>query len=554
MTEKTKSAAPAERVCGAVRELTHKNRVRPVGNDELKAAMEDFRIYREAKAPLESRIIENELWYKRRHWEVIGTGSRGAHPEPTSAWLFNTLMNKHADASDSYPYANVLPREERDVCSAQLLSEILPVIMERCDFEQTYSDNWWEKLKHGTAAYGVFWNSEKEQGLGDVDIRMIDLLNIFWEPGVGDLQRSRRLFITDMWEKSAVERLYPHAGGRLKGGACTDGCAGTHAADRDKVLVVDCYYKSRTASGRQTVHLMKFCEDILLYASENDPEYRERGFYDHGQYPVVMDTLFPEKGTPVGFGYVAVCKDPQMYIDKLSANILETAVMATKVRYFALNNTGINEEELLDWSRPIVHVEGSSLDENRLKQIKLEPLDKENVEVLEQKIREMKETSANRDVNAGSSGEGVTAAAAIAALQEAGSKNSRDMIAAAYRAYVKICYLCIELIRQFYTERRCFRITGRNGWEFRSFCSDQIAPKDGCASPVFDVQVSAERRNPFSRMSLNETAKELFELGAFSPEKAREGIIMLELMEFEGKEKALERLRALAEQTARTAD
>ena len=128
------------------------------------------------------------------------------------------------------------------------------------------------------------------------------------------------------------------------------------------------------------------------------------------------------------------------------------------------------------------------------------------------------------------------------------------MIAAAYRAYVKICYLCIELIRQFYTERRCFRITGRNGWEFRSFCSDQIAPKDGCASPVFDVQVSAERRNPFSRMSLNETAKELFELGAFSPEKAREGIIMLELMEFEGKEKALERLRALAEQTARTAD
>ena len=73
----------------------------------------------------------------------------GGHPRPTSAWLFNTLMNKHADASDSYPLPAVLPREEKDSSSARMLSDILPAIMERCDFEQTYSDNWWEKLKHG---------------------------------------------------------------------------------------------------------------------------------------------------------------------------------------------------------------------------------------------------------------------------------------------------------------------------------------------------------------------------------------------------------------------
>ncbi|MBO5973826.1 MAG: hypothetical protein J6Q16_03950, partial [Clostridia bacterium] len=389
------------------------------------------------------------------HWEVMRTSRRGG-AEPASAWLFNTLMNKHADASDYYPRANVLPREEKDIGSARALGEILPVIMERCDFEQTYSDNWWEKLKHGTAAYGVFWNSRREQGLGDVDIRMIDLLNLYWEPGVRDIQSSRRLFITDLWDISAIEAVYPQVSGRLQ----EDAAAKKQYISDDnislggKALVVDCYYKKLNSQGRQVVHLLKFCGSTLLYASENDENYRERGFYDHGLYPVVLDTLFPEKGTPIGFGYVSVCKDPQMYIDRLSANILETSMMATKVRYFALNNTGINEQELLDWNRPIVHVEGSSLEDSRLKQIKVEPLDPVYVEVLEQKIREMKETSANRDVNAGSSGAGVTAAAAIAALQEAGSKNSRDMIAAAYRAYTKICYLCIELVRQFYTEQR----------------------------------------------------------------------------------------------------
>ena len=64
--------------------------------------------------------------------------------------------------------------------------------------------------------------------------------------------------------------------------------------------------------------------------------YRERGWYDDGMYPVVFDVLFPEKGTPVGFGYVAVCKDPQLYIDKLFGNILENAMQATKRRYLSL--------------------------------------------------------------------------------------------------------------------------------------------------------------------------------------------------------------------------
>ena len=72
----------------------------------------------------------------------------------------------------------------------------------------------------------------------------------------------------------------------------------------------------------------------LLFASENEAEYQERGWYDHGLYPVVLDVMFPEKGTPVGFGYVAICKDPQLYVDKLSANILENAMMGTKKRFF----------------------------------------------------------------------------------------------------------------------------------------------------------------------------------------------------------------------------
>ena len=72
----------------------------------------------------------------------------------------------------------------------------------------------------------------------------------------------------------------------------------------------------------------------VLYASENDAVYAKRGFYDHGMYPFVFDTMFVEEGTPCGCGYIDVMKDTQMYIDKLNQSIIKNALMATKKRYY----------------------------------------------------------------------------------------------------------------------------------------------------------------------------------------------------------------------------
>ena len=294
-------------------------------------------------------------------------------------------------------------------------------------------------------------------------------------------------------------------------------------------------------------------ETPLLYASENDPDYRERGWYDHGLYPVVLDVLFPEKGTPVGFGYVAICKDPQLYIDKLSANILENAMMSTRKRFFVSSSTGVNEEEFLDWNKPLVHVEGE-LDDRRLQEIVTQPLSGIYVDIINMKIEEMKDTAANRDVNSGSTGSGVTAAAAIAALQEAGNKASRDMIAASYRAHTAINSLCIELIRQFYDEKRTFRITGQapGSYSFVELSNAAIKEQEiGFDSqgamlyrkPVFDLKIKAQKKNPFSRMEQNERAKELYGLGFFNPERAQEALGALEMMEFEGIDKVREQVQ-----------
>ena len=197
------------------------------------------------------------------------------------------LRKKHADAMDNYPEANVLPREQSDEQDASTLSAILPVIQERNQFEDTYSTNWWEKLKHGTAVYGDFWNNELENGLGDIDIREIDLLNIFWEPGITDIQNSRNLFIVDLKDKDLMEEEFPDLKGKIESNAIdlTKYNYDDTVDTTDKIMIVDWYYKVRSANGRTILHYAKIVGSSLLFASENEPDYTERGWYDHGQYP-----------------------------------------------------------------------------------------------------------------------------------------------------------------------------------------------------------------------------------------------------------------------------
>ena len=153
----------------------------------IERATQTLQDYKKGKASLENRIVEEERWWRLRHWDVIRgkhsaqmTGKE-ARPEPTSAWMVNSILNKHADMMDNYPEPNVLPRERQDEGDAQTLSAVLPVVFERSEYEQTYSQAAWYKLKHGVSAKGVFWNNELEDGLGDVDIRELDILNLFWE-------------------------------------------------------------------------------------------------------------------------------------------------------------------------------------------------------------------------------------------------------------------------------------------------------------------------------------------------------------------------------------
>lgn len=503
-----------------------------IGREEIKAARDTLEKYKSGKKALEQRIIENERWYKVRHWESLRKDKSSA-VEPTSAWLFNVLANKHADAMDNFPSPNVLPREEGDKAEAEMLSSILPVVLEQNDFEATYDMVCDDNEKNGTGVYGVFWDGGKLNGLGDVAIRYIDVLNLFWEPGISNIQDSRNVFHAEMQDNDLLEEQYPQVKGHLGNGS---GQIGKHETDdsvdeSNKSAVIDWYYHRNGV-----LHYCKFVEDVVLFATENEEEYAQTGWYEHGKFPFVFAPLHRVKGSPCGFGYIDIAKSAQEYIDRGNKAIMENMMANARPRHFIRNDGGVNEEEYGDYTKDFVHVEGGIGPES-IMAIPQNPMQGTYLTIIQNKIDELKEVTGNRDISTGGSSSGVTAASAIAAMQEAGSKLSRDSNKKSYRAFREVVLMVIELIRQFYTMPRYFRVLGEEGAaKFVEYTNTNInSEKNGGHMPLFDVQITAQKQSPYSKMSQNELALQFYSAGFFNPGMADQALACLDMMDFDRK-------------------
>ena len=531
----------------------------PIGKEQVQKARQILMKYKEGKANLEQKIIESEQWYKLRNWECMRKSQgKDDQVEPVSGWLFNSIANKHADAMDNFPSPNILPREEGDKGEAEMLTSIIPVILEQNNFEETYDVEADDKLKGGTGVYGIFWDASKLNGLGDISVESEDILSLFWQPGVTDIQRSRNFFHVDLRDNDVLIGEYPQLQGKL--GSSTLDLSKYIFDDTvdttEKSAVIDWYYK-KMQNGKAVLHYCKFVNDEVLFATENElepvvdemgsiirPPMADTGWYDHGEYPYVFDPLFRMKGTPCGFGYVDVAKSAQEYIDRGNQAIMKNMLANAAPRHFIRNDGSVNEEEYADMTKSFVHVDGN-LGQDSILPIQGKPLNDIYVAVINNKIDELKETTGNRDISTGGTTSGVTAASAIAAMQEAGSKLSRDNNKASYRAFRKVCLMIIELIRQFYDLPRCFRIMGENGTaRYVEYSNAGIQPQIqgmemgldlGMRVPLFDIEITAQKQSPYSKMSQNELALQFFGAGFFNPQLADQALACLDMMDFDRK-------------------
>lgn len=544
-----------------------------IGEQEVQRASEILRKYKEGKARLEQKIIANEEFWKLRQWNYMNDSNDDF--KPATAWLWSCIESRYADVMDNYPTCNFQPRQADDKAEAKRLSSIVPVIMEQNRYEEVYSQVARYTLKHGGSVQGIFWDGSKHNGLGDIVIRKIDFINLFWEPGIMDIQKSRNVFNTELVDNDILEQMYPQCAGKL--GSRTVTLAEYLYDDKvdtsGKSVVVDWYYHTYR-NGRKTLQYVKYVNNIVLYATENenkkpekvtvDPEtgipltipmgesMAERGLYDHALYPFVTMALYPVEGSLCGYGLTDIGRDTQIQIDKLNKAVTDNAVSGATPRYFIKGDGTVNEKEFADNSKPFVHVEGNIGEEN-IRAIDTKRLDGIYVNVLNQKIEELKYVTSNQDSNNGVAPSGVTAASAIAALQETGGKNARSANKTFHRAYREVCYQVVELIRQFYDIPRTFRIVSDGMTEeFVQYDNRELVMQQqstmgadmGLRKPEFDIDVTAEKANPYKKMEINELALSFYNAGFFNPQMTDQALACLNMMDFTKKDEVVQKIKA----------
>lgn len=586
---------------------------RPVNGEMLHKFNLVLGKYKAAKNSVERRAIAAENWWKLRNkaeTEKFTDGLAGFNAK--SGWLHNVIVAKHADATEAFPEPNILAREPNDVKEAGMLSKIVPVVLDANHFEEVYSDCAWQKLKTGTAIYKVYWDSDKLNGLGDIAVQRVNVLNVFWEPGITDIQDSKYFFHTAFVDNEVLESAYPQLVGKLKGTAFVpaDFQTDDNVPKDGKSVVIDVYYKKRE-DGKTVLHYCKYVGNEILYSTENNgalphsvepptapsmaqpgsmpltgmqetagsvqeemdaqmsgimptsmqmsgmnpmptqvqplQESVHRGLYDHGLYPFVFDPLFPVEGSPCGYGYIDLCQNSQMQIDLMQTAFLKNTMVGAMPRYFSRIDGSINEEEFLDLNNPIVHVNGN-LGQDSMKLIDHKALNGNYLNMRTSIINELRETSGNTEASNGIISSGVTAASAIAALQEASGKGSRDSSRSSYRAYSRIVNLCIELIRQFYDIPRQFRITGQLGAEtFVRYSNENLKLQTEQSGnvmlarlPEFDIKVSPAKRSSYSRITQNEMAIQFYNLGFFNPNMTDQALACCAMMDFDNKDTVMQ--------------
>ena len=536
-------------------------------------ASEILRKYKEGKARLEQKIIANEQFWKLRQWNYMNDG-KSSNFEPATSWLWSCIQSRYSDAMDSYPTCNFQPRQSDDKAEAIKLSAIVPVILEQNRYEDVYSDIVWYTLKHGGSIQGIFWDGSKHNGLGDVSIKKIDFINFFWEPGITDIQESQNIFNTELVSNSILEQRYPKCVGKL--GAKTVTLAQYLYDDTvdtsEKSVVIDWYYHTYY-NGKKTLQYVKYVNDIVLYATENeisapekvtiDPEtgipltipldkpLAEKGFYDHGLYPFVTMALYPVEGSICGYGITDIGRDTQIQIDKLNKAIVDNALAGATPRFFVRDDGTINLAQYQDMSQQFVRVEGNIGEEN-IRPIDHKKLDSIYTNLLTQKIDELKYVTSNQDYNNGVAPSGITAASAIAALQETAGKNARSTNKGFHRAFRDVCYQIVELIRQFYDVPRTFRINPDGmSEEFVPYDNSGLKPQPqmtmgmdmGLRLPEFDIDITSEKANPYKKMEINELALSFYNSGFFNPQMTDQALACLNMMDFVKKDEVMQKIR-----------
>lgn len=461
--------------------------------------------------------------------------------------LISTINNMVADQMDNMPEARMEPETPEAAKTAEDITDAVSYVLSRNDYEETHQRRVHDFFVTGAAVTQITWDDEADHGRGDIAVFRWPIEAFLWDPTAEDIQDARAVIKVSWHPLSWYAEHFPDEAPYISGDAMSGGEPGVPDAwednssdggDEDRAMLLEYWYRRYDAKKKKyTVSVAYAAGNALLYHQEN--------VYEHGMYPFVLDSYDRIEGLPVGNSAVGELLPMERYVNRYARYIDENLRMAAKTRMLVNRNAGIDMNALTDWTTDIV--EGENINMDAVKWFDTKPLSGMIVEMMGQFQTDIKQDSGQSQWTRGETAGGVTAAAAISALQEAGGKISRMRTAILNRGFKRICDQIMWLISQFYGPDRVRMIIGMSGQLREVDMSSGAlfgARKGGkLPPPPYVVRVQIQRRNPLRIQAQNELFMQAYSMSAQAGQNFPLSVLF-ELLNVDGKEKITPILQA----------
>lgn len=440
-----------------------------------------------------------------------------SYTAPPSNTLNSCIDNVIADQIDNMPEALMLPEREDTVNSAEEMSDVVSYVLYQSAWQDVYQTIMEDAAVVGTGIAQVFWDDDADDGEGMVSVLAWHPEDFYPDPTQENIQDGRACFKVTHTTVAWVEEHYPHARGYVSADHADDAAEVEmqHVADGDsKTTLIEFWYKRYDAKSRRNrVHMAQLAGQALLYSTElgfggaKESDF-ENGVYAHGEYPFVLYKYRSVWRRPFGTGLVHDYKDTQTAIDRMLKYIDDNARESSVQRHFIRRGSGVNPDDVANMRKTIIEWEGDRINDV-MQTVQANPINNQVYTTLEYLVDSMKQDCGQNQFSRGEGGLGVTAAAAIQALQEAGGKTTRWHTERFKIAFRKMVEQILWVLSDYLDADRRLRIVG--GWDSTGNMKDRIveliAPnRDGgkLPKPAYTVRVQVQKNNPLQIQADNE--------------------------------------------------
>ncbi len=502
--------------------LTQQQPLPDGGRELVRRAYDLFEFFRQKLSEEHTEMQRARQMRQLRQDEKSGTA-------PASNTLNSCIDNVIADQIDNMPEAKLVPEREETANSAEEMSDIVAYALYHAEWPDVYQQLMEDAAVTGTGVAQTFWDEDLEDGEGMVNVLAWHPEDFYPDPMYENIQDGRGCFKVTRTTVAWVCEHYPHAAGYVKGDDSArpeDRADPTFEAPEgdEPTTLIEFWYKRYDAKARRyRVHMAQLAGQALLYSTElgfggaGKNEYRE-GVYAHGQYPFVLFRYRKVFRRPFGTGLVHDYRETQNAIDRYAKYIDDNARESSVQRHFVRSGSGINAEDVADYSKTVIEWDGADIREV-LQTVQAAPLNNQVYQIMNYHVDTMKQDCGQNQFTRGEGGLGVTAATAIQALQEAGGKITRWHTEQFKSAFRDLVVQIMWLMSEYLTPERKLMIVG--GWDStgnmdKRLVSLSAPPTEGDAMkrPAYSVRVQVQRNNPLQIQADNEFLQQVAQVCA----------------------------------------